>query len=114
MEMGRIAIALIMLAGVCPASTGMDVSFDDANVLQGIRVGKATFVTGGGELWTAEFSAGPNREERISVSRPPSSGMSALESVPVRSFWKRRGCITFREYRRRSRNGFTSTPRPIG
>ena len=68
MEMGRIAIALIMLAGVCPASTGMDVSFDDANVLQGIRVGKATFVTGGGELWTAEFSAGPNREERISVS----------------------------------------------
>ena len=43
----------------------MTVSFDGKNVLQSIKVGAATFATGGGDLWTAEFSDGTNRAKRV-------------------------------------------------
>lgn len=63
-----LAIAGMLIAGASSAHAGMEVSFDGANVLRHIRSGEATFATGGGELWTAEFSAGSNREERLTVS----------------------------------------------
>ena len=43
----------------------MTVSFNEKNVLQSITVGAATFATGGGDLWTAEFSDGTNRAKRV-------------------------------------------------
>lgn len=81
--MKRNAIALVAFVSVFSAFADMDVLFDDANVLQRIRVGEATFATGGGELWTAEFSAGTNREEKVMV-RPSQAATHALHETETR------------------------------
>ena len=75
-----LAIAGMLLAGASSAHAGMEVAFDGANVLRHIRSGEATFATGGGELWTAEFSAGSNREERLTVSPSMATSRSYRES----------------------------------
>ena len=75
-----LSIAGLLLASASSAHAGMEVAFDDANVLRHIRSGEATFATGGGELWTAEFSAGSNREERLTVSPSMATSRSYRES----------------------------------
>ena len=63
----------------------MTVSFDGKNVLRSIKVGASSFATGGGDLWSAEFSDGTNRAVRAScgTSRSACSSLSMfLPSLP--------------------------------
>ena len=61
-----VAVGLMMAASA--ATDGMDVSFDAKNVLESIRVGGATFATGGGDLWRAQFAVVGCLTNRITVA----------------------------------------------
>ena len=60
----RAALACAAFANLAVAAEKMEVAFDESNALRHIKVGNATFATGGGDLWTAEFSDGTNRRNR--------------------------------------------------
>ena len=59
------ACAALALDAGAGEQNRMTVTFNEKNVLQSITVGAATFATGGGDLWTAEFSDGTNRAKRV-------------------------------------------------
>ena len=52
----------------CADAGGMVVSFGEGNVLESIRVGGATFATGGGDLWRAQFAAAGCLTNRLTVA----------------------------------------------
>ena len=61
-QLYRMLLAVLAICGTAAhGNAEMRVSFDERNVLRGIQIGEATFATGGGDLWTAEFSDGTNR-----------------------------------------------------
>ena len=61
----------------------MTVSFNEKNVLQSITVGAATFATGGGDLWTAEFSDGTNRAKRVKACAHEAATCTRTETDAV-------------------------------
>ena len=56
---------LVSCGAAADNAAKMRVTFDERNALRGIQVGASTFATGGGDLWTAEFSDGTNRAKRV-------------------------------------------------
>ena len=66
--LSALAIGALALCGAAAdGNAEMRVSFDERNVLRGVQIGAATFATGGGDLWTAEFSDGTNRAKRVTA-----------------------------------------------
>ena len=67
----------------------MTVSFNEKNVLQSIKVGASTFATGGGDLWTAEFSDGTNRAKRVKACAHEAATCERTETdTTITLFWR--------------------------
>lgn len=83
-----VAVPLRSAGGSVPASA-MEVSFDPSNVLTAIRIGAATFATGGGCLWSAEFAAADDLTKRIKVSAREAGSVSRTETADgLRLVWR--------------------------
>ena len=75
--------ALAICGAAAESSAEMRISFDERNVLRGIQIGEATFATGGGDLWTAEFSDGTNRAKRVKACAREASACERAETDAV-------------------------------
>ena len=86
MDLSAIAVWLVAFVSAVSALYAADggakmlVSFDERNVLRGIQIGSATFATGGGDLWTAEFSDGANRAKRVKASAHEAASCERTET----------------------------------
>lgn len=67
--MKKIIIGLSVAVSILSqlAAEELKISFDEKNRLKSIDVGGATFATGGGELWSAEFASSGDLTKRLRV-----------------------------------------------
>ena len=85
----RAALACAAFANLAVAAEKMEVAFDESNALRHIKVGGSTFATGGGDLWTAEFSDGTNRAARAQVAaRDAASCTRAETDTQITLVWR--------------------------
>lgn len=61
------ALALFLAPAVLAADARLEASFGEGNELTSLTAGGIAFATGGGDLWTAEFSRGADRGRRVTV-----------------------------------------------
>lgn len=57
------------------------VAWGETNELRSLAVGPSVFATGGGDLWTAEFSSGRDREGRVTVSAAAAKAKTVREDA---------------------------------
>ena len=78
-----------LATAVADGQNRMTVTFDGKNVLQSIKVGASTFATGGGDLWTAEFSDGTNRAKRVKACAHEAATCERTETdTTITLFWR--------------------------
>ena len=78
--LATLACAALATGAGADEQNRMTVSFNEKNVLQSITVGAATFATGGGDLWTAEFSDGTNRAKRVKACAHEAAACTRTET----------------------------------
>ncbi len=61
----------------------MLVSFNDRNEVESVRVGEATFATGGGDLWTAWFSSSATKAAATAEATSGGTVDAAVPSWPI-------------------------------
>ena len=77
-QLYRMMLAVLAICGAAADSRAeMRVS---RNVLRGIQIGEASFATGGGDLWTAEFSDGTNRAKRVKACAQEAAACERAET----------------------------------
>ena len=81
--LATLACATLAISVGADEQNRMTVSFNEKNVLQSITVGAATFATGGGDLWTAEFSDGTNRAKRVKACAREAAACTRTETDAV-------------------------------
>ena len=81
--------ALVSCGATADDNAKMRVTFDARNALRGIQVGTATFATGGGDLWTAEFSDGTNRAKRVKACAHEAAACERAETdAAITLIWR--------------------------
>ena len=88
--LSALAIGALALCGAAAdGNAEMRVSFDERNVLRGVQIGAATFATGGGDLWTAEFSDGTNRAKRVTARANEAAACERAETdAAITLIWR--------------------------
>ena len=83
-------VALVsVVSALYAADGGMSVSFNSSNSLRSIRVAKAEFATGGGDLWSATFAKDGMFTNRVTVSAHEAAYAERHETgTGVVLFWR--------------------------